>query len=226
MKIIEKLEARRLRQKEGLPLNEIAQRLGVSKSSVSLWVRDIELSEDQQRVLITKNPIYSNQNSGGRARSAITEEFRRKAQEQGQIDASKNDLLHAMGCMLFWAEGAKCRASVIFANTDEHMLRLFKKFLRSMEVQDSDIRCQINVHLGNGLTVEQVELWWSKQLCLSRNCFTKTTISKLGRMSSGVKKNKHPYGVCSLKVHNVELTQRIFGAVRAYADIEQEKWIK
>jgi transposase len=40
-KLAERQQARQLRR-TGLPLAEIAARLGVSKSSVSLWVRDVE----------------------------------------------------------------------------------------------------------------------------------------------------------------------------------------
>ena len=40
-KVVERRQARRLRR-TGLPLGEIAARVGVSKSSVSLWVRDVE----------------------------------------------------------------------------------------------------------------------------------------------------------------------------------------
>ena len=40
-KLAERRQARQLRR-SGLPLAEIATRLGVSKSSVSLWVRDVE----------------------------------------------------------------------------------------------------------------------------------------------------------------------------------------
>jgi len=40
-KLSERRQARQLRR-TGLPLAEIAARLGVSKSSVSLWVRDVE----------------------------------------------------------------------------------------------------------------------------------------------------------------------------------------
>jgi transcriptional regulator with XRE-family HTH domain len=40
-KLAEQQQARLLRQ-AGLPLAEIAARVGVSKSSVSLWVRDVE----------------------------------------------------------------------------------------------------------------------------------------------------------------------------------------
>jgi transposase len=39
-KLDEQAEARRLRAK-GLTMNEIAERVGVSKSSVSLWTRDV-----------------------------------------------------------------------------------------------------------------------------------------------------------------------------------------
>jgi transcriptional regulator with XRE-family HTH domain len=42
MKPKEQAEARRLRRDDGLSLKEIAERLSVSKSSVSAWVRDIE----------------------------------------------------------------------------------------------------------------------------------------------------------------------------------------
>ena len=35
--------ARRLRRDDGMPMKRIAARLGVSLSTVSLWVRDIEL---------------------------------------------------------------------------------------------------------------------------------------------------------------------------------------
>jgi transposase len=42
-KLAEREQARRLRQ-AGLRLAEIAARLGVAKSSVSLWVRDVEFT--------------------------------------------------------------------------------------------------------------------------------------------------------------------------------------
>jgi transposase len=42
-KLAERQQARQLRR-TGLPLAEIALRVGVSKSSVSLWVRDVEFA--------------------------------------------------------------------------------------------------------------------------------------------------------------------------------------
>ena len=46
-KLVARQQARQLRR-TGLPLGEIAARLGVSKSSVSLWVRDVEFTPVRQ----------------------------------------------------------------------------------------------------------------------------------------------------------------------------------
>jgi len=46
MKFEKRLEARKLRQ-QGLPIGQIANILACAKSSVSTWVRDIVLTEEQ-----------------------------------------------------------------------------------------------------------------------------------------------------------------------------------
>ena len=53
MKEIEKIKARELRG-QGLSMNEIVRTLGVAKSSVSFWVRDIELTVAQKKELSEK----------------------------------------------------------------------------------------------------------------------------------------------------------------------------
>src|ERR1035437_1600962 len=44
-------EARRLRREEGLSVGGIAKQLHVAKSSVSLWVRDVKLTQKQKEAL-------------------------------------------------------------------------------------------------------------------------------------------------------------------------------
>jgi len=59
MKLTEQQEARRMRRDEGLSLNEIAACLQVSKSSASLWVRDIVLTEPQVAQLTAQNQMVA-----------------------------------------------------------------------------------------------------------------------------------------------------------------------
>jgi transposase len=56
--------ARAIRRTEGAPINEIARRLRVSKSTVSLWVRDDELTAEQKQALLERNPASNRQYSG------------------------------------------------------------------------------------------------------------------------------------------------------------------
>ncbi|NJO84647.1 MAG: helix-turn-helix domain-containing protein [Blastochloris sp.] len=58
--------ARRLRREEGLSINEIALKLNVAKSSVSYWVRDIELTPAQADVLRGKRVNNAGRIKGSR----------------------------------------------------------------------------------------------------------------------------------------------------------------
>jgi hypothetical protein len=90
-------------------LRTIAERLGVSKSSVSLWVRDIELTAEQQAMLLAENPVRNGQLLGMRVRRQRCREQRIDAQRHGRELVRLGDPAFAAGCMLYWAEGSKSR---------------------------------------------------------------------------------------------------------------------
>jgi transcriptional regulator with XRE-family HTH domain len=117
-------QARLLRQ-QGLALSDIAERLGVAKSSVSSWLRDIVLTDEQVEHLIDYNRRMRGQNNGAQASRKKFSDLRKQYREQGRQKARENRSLHLAGCMLYWAEGAKRRNSVIFANSDANMMTLF-----------------------------------------------------------------------------------------------------
>jgi transcriptional regulator with XRE-family HTH domain len=125
VKPVERDIARRMRAEEGLPLREIAERLGVAKSSVSRWVRDVELSPAQEAALRDLNPLYNAQLRGQERRSRSARAARAVAQEDGRRRARDRDPLHIQGCMLYWAEGSKGRNVVAFTNSDADMVALF-----------------------------------------------------------------------------------------------------
>ena len=60
MKKAERDQARELRR-QGLSLGEIRRQLGVAKSSVSLWVRDIELTPEQLERLSARQANWYSQ---------------------------------------------------------------------------------------------------------------------------------------------------------------------
>lgn len=224
MKEKEKQEARELR-KQGISLNKISEQLGISKSSASLWTRDIELTSQQLEKLYERNPGMLKSN-GWQKNADNHREKRRYYQKEGRQDAQIKDLLHAMGCMLFWAEGAKTKNSIIFSNSDPDMMFLFVRFLReSIGVKTEEMRLSVNCHLGNGHTSKQVEDFWLKCLGLPQSCLNKTTINRPSKYSKKLKRNKLKNGVCRISVHDTEKTQRLFGAIKEYAGIENDNWL-
>ena len=53
-----------MRSEDGMSLGAIAAELEVSKSSVSLWVRDIELTPQQEAALLEQNPARNGPAAG------------------------------------------------------------------------------------------------------------------------------------------------------------------
>lgn len=108
MKPEKREEARRLRR-EGLAINDICRRVEAAKSSVSVWVRDIELTPDQQAALEKQHRTRKAQIKGSHTNAVKFRQLREQYQEEGRRKAREKDPLHIAGCMLYWGEGAKER---------------------------------------------------------------------------------------------------------------------
>jgi hypothetical protein len=109
-----------------MDLEEIAVALGVAKSSVSLWVRDLprpaRLSYAEYRYWAAERPARE-------ARRAAVRET--AAAEIG--DLTDRELLIA-GAVAYWCEGGKSKPHrrsdrIIFTNSDPGLIRFFLRFL-------------------------------------------------------------------------------------------------
>ena len=127
--------------------------------------------------------------------------------------------------MLYWAEGAKSRNQVIFANSDAHMLKFFSHFLtRAMKVPPSDFRIRLNIYLNKGMALREIEGHWLRAVGASRSSLRGHTLNHFPTSSSGRRRNL-PYGVCTLKVaRSTWLVQHIHGAIQEYGGFEEARW--
>jgi hypothetical protein len=223
MKLKLKEKAIRLR-KSGLSYNEIMKKLNneVSKSTLSLWLRDIKLSEHKQKRLHDNNPANGINTNYERLREAGIQR-RKNYQKNGEIEC-KNMNLHLLGCMLYWAEGANDKHSVRFTNTDVEMLKIFIKFLKEcFGLKPSDILFKCHIHVNLQRNIEEVEEYWRKQLELPKSSLRKHTVEVRDNKS---KKLKYQNGCCTIMVHKTEIAQRIFGAIKCYSGSQdKDKWI-
>jgi hypothetical protein len=219
-KPVEQAKARRLRA-DGVPMKQIATRLRVSPASVYAWTRDVPISEEQ---------LAANRRAAAVARNVAWaerhREIRRRYQAEGRERARQGDSLHQAGCMLYWAEGAKARNSVLLANSDPHMLSFFRRFLTEcFEVSPADFTMSVNVYLNNGIAIDEIERYWLGVLELPKSCVRTHILNHMPTSSSGQRLNKLPYGVCRVRVHSTRIVQHIFGAIQEYADFEEPRWL-
>lgn len=218
MKKVEQELSKKLRS-EGMAIKKIAKKLQVSPGSVSLWVKNIILTEEQKSNLIKMNPIYNRQLVGASIRREDCKKKRILYQQSGKLKAKENDSNHMSGCMLYWAEGAKSRSCCSFSNSDKNMLIFFLNFLRKhFDIKNDRIKIRVNCYTGNGVSVDEIEQYWSNTLDIPKERFGKSTVDNLSKYSQKKKtKNKLVYGTISINVlKSVSVVQHIYGAIQEY----------
>jgi predicted transcriptional regulator len=224
-KRIEHDQACRLRQ-EGMSIKRIAKTLGVSLSSVSVWVRDIVLSDDQLAEIKRRQYTFDvGQHKGSQANMIKHLVIRRQYQEEGRCKARERDPLHIAGCMLYWAEGTKGRNSLIFTNSDLDMMKFYAQFLREgLAIKNEQMLLYINCYTGHGLTVEEIESHWLEVLYLPRTCLRPSTVN--ARPNSSQQKGRHLiYGVGCIRVNNTQFLHHVYGGIQEYTGIDKPEWL-
>jgi hypothetical protein len=202
-------------------MKEIARIVGVSLSSVSLWVRDIDLDEVQQASMRSRAARRRGEASAAWARAR-----RRAAQETGRRQARRSDRLHLAGCMLFWAEGSRERNAVIFTNSDPAMVKYFVRFLREcFAVPDQRIRITCNLFADHVEHQREIEEFWLDATGLPRSQLSKSIVNVYSKHSQKKRRNKLPYGTCRLVVCDTAIVQSIYGAIQEYAGFDRPVWL-
>jgi len=225
LKTVERIEARRLRR-EGLSIKEIERRLRVSRSSVSLWVRDIELTPEQHAALQMCNPIYNAQRSGTAKLRERGRLRRRTYQLAGRRRIAAGDPLYVAGCMLYWGEGAKSRNYAALSNADPEVIRLFGRFMREcFGVADGQMRVTCHLFADHVSKQRGVEQYWLDVLGLPQVCLRKSVVNRYSRSSQRKRVNRLPYGTCKVVVYSTEIVQMIYGSIQEFAGFNRPAWL-
>jgi hypothetical protein len=202
-KLQERAEARRLRG-EGKTLLEIAKALHVSKSSVSVWVRDVPFTASTRR--------YGPQ----RRRQPLREAKLRSIHQLNVVGRHLIGVLSepsflVAGTALYAGEGAKTGSCVVFSNSDPAMIEFFCHWLRYVFVIDES-RLRMTVYLHQGLDIDAAERFWSSVTGIPRSQFMKPYRAV---PRDGIRHNKHRFGCAYVRYGSAEVHRSIMGLVRA-----------
>ncbi len=212
MKDKERKLARALRS-DGWSLRTIAAKIKCSKSSVSKWISDVQLTDEQ----IEK--LKSNQDKG-RAKAAKHpngsrlrwERFRQQITDSAKKEIpNKHSLkkLKLVGAALYWAEGYKASRNVfLFANSDASMIKLMMLFLRNVcKIRSSAFRGRVNIHPH--LDIKEAQRYWSKISSIPIKQFHKPSLAV--SKASKQKRQTLPYGTFNIVISDVVLCSKIKG---------------
>lgn len=169
--------ARELRRR-GWTYDRIELELGVSRSSVSLWVRD--LPRPPRR---TPEEASAIARRGWERTLALREEGRRrtKTAAAAEIGTLSDRELFLIGVGLYWAEGNKSKPyrraeSVVFVNSDADMIRLYLAWLRLLGVEKERLRFKLMIH--ESADVSGAERYWAELVEAGPESFDKTALKK------------------------------------------------
>jgi len=194
-------------------INEIVAELGVSKSSVSVWVRDVQFDEATRAAR-----AGANRRRGARRRGPNRLQQRKHgeierlmAEGRARIGAlSARDLLIA-GIALYAGEGDKTDGAVKFANSDPRMILLFCTWLRRFfDVDESRLRVRLYLH--QGLDLDAANQFWSE--------LTDIPLSQFGKpyraaSDPSIRRAKHPLGCPGVSYACSRTHRAIMGLVHA-----------
>ncbi|MGW5422363.1 hypothetical protein [Streptomyces sp. NPDC003943] len=170
--------ARELRL-EGKTYDQIQVELGCSKSSISLWVRDLPKPERKR----TREEASAIARKGWEATLRVRDEERRRAKEAAATavgELSERELF-LIGVALYWAEGTKDksyarRERVTFVNSDPGMIGTFLAWLDLLGVDRERHTYHVMIH--ESADVSAAERYWAEITGAAPDGFGKTTLKR------------------------------------------------
>ena len=201
-------------RRRGWSYNVIADRLGVSKSALSDWLRKVPYTPNQAVIArIRAGPAKSAESKQRIRLQEITDLQVQAGREIGQL--SRRDLWF-LGLGLYLGEGSKLYEMVRVINSDPQIIKLSMRWFREVcGVPTANF--SIAVHLYPDTPIKQAVQFWSRVTGVPQEQFERAQIDR--REGKSARKQRFlPYGTAHIKIRSlgnrqlgVTLHRRIMG---------------
>jgi hypothetical protein len=212
-------------RKLGLSYREIEKVLSIPRSTLSGWLKDVELGETQ------KNRLRKSYGTGlTQARLKAAEWHRAqkelrllKAKEDAQsvldsliIDDSVVELALAM---LYLGEGAKTGTTAI-GSSDPLILKFFLNVLvQKYEIDPSKAR--FDLHIRADQNPEEIRKYWAKELNLPKSYFKYVVADK---RTEGRTSYPHYKGVCIINCGTIAIQRKLIYLYNLFCQRVIDEW--
>lgn len=204
-------------RKQAMSYSQIKAVLKVSKSTLSVWLKDYPLSKERIRELRGNSErrierFRQTMREKRNVRLAEVYEIQKKV----IIPLSKRELLIA-GLMLYWGEGTKYgTGTLLLANTDPSMIKFFIRWLnQSFGIPKNKLK--VRLHLYKDMDVKEELNYWSTELKIPVLQFSPPYIKKTSSKRIN-HKGGFGHGTCNIGINSVSLKEKVLMSVKAIAD--------
>jgi AcrR family transcriptional regulator len=205
-------EARKLRAEEELTIDEIAERLGVSRTTVYFWVGDMPRPA---RCRNRKGPGHA---LGNAAMQAKYRRLREEAYEEGL--ASFESMMEEEGfsdfVTLFIAEGYKRNRNVVsVANSDPAVIAIADRWMRRLS--RNKLTYWVQYHADQDLPALRV--FWAKLVGIKTNEIQLQRKSNSNQLKGRTWRSE--YGVLTVATNDTYFRARL----QAWVDLLSRRWL-
>ena len=203
-------------RKDGYSLKEIAESLHIAKSTASVWLSELKISEETQRRFAEKRILghYKTQQIRHQQKIAKKKTQHQKAlQELADVPYSK-ELAKIYCALLWWCEGNKRDSFVRFTNSDPTLVTNYlAEFRTGFNLDETKFR--VLMHLHSYHDEELQKKFWSKITKIPTKQFHKTF-----QKSNTGKRQKDGYQGCiAITYYDVRIANELEAIYNAFTTL-------
>ena len=199
-------------RKRGISIGIIEHKLGISRSTLSGWFKNIELSHVQKEQLLQnwrdglvharkKAVIWHNAQKKQRLEEAKKQAIKTLA----GIDEKDKNILELALAILYMGEGSKKKIETALGSSDPLILKFFLSVLKNVySVDMKKIRCSL--YLRADQDPIKIKRFWAGQLKLPISSFN---YANRDQRTAGSKTYKYYKGVCQISGPTVAIQRKL-----------------
>ena len=203
-------------RKQGYSVKELHKKLGVSKSSISLWVSTVPLSVKAKKRLMqnyTNGQIASQKTikEKTRQKNIVAQNFANTILPKSELDKNIQALLCSM---IYLCEGNKSvRAGVTFTNSDPNLIASFVYLLRnSFDLNEKKFRVLMHLHSYHDEKTQKE--FWSKITNIPKTQFHKSYL----KPSNGRYKKEGYQGCIKVWYGDVSVSRKMYSIAKTFME--------
>lgn len=214
-------------RKKGLSIGTIERRLGIRRSTLSGWFKNVELTSAQKTRLHQqwKDGLIKARKKAVKWHNAEKEKRLCTARNEAletirNIEITDKHIVEVALALLYLGEGSKATIETGMGSSDPLILKFFLTCLRKIyNVDTAKIRCEL--HLRADQDREEMIRFWARELALPIRNFTYVSVDK---RTAGSRTYSRYKGVCQIRCGTVAIQRKLVNIANMFCEATIKKF--